>query len=213
MSEKNRSADRFGELPPQRNLERATEMAFDALEHQAEEQFRWLGAELAAGVWQLPVLGSTLEVDVAARTVVGQDKKAVGPPWRIVATHYLAITTQPESREPEVTFADLPTARSYSSVYQGRVVSRLCYTAGRNAETISEAARAHGGRPVEVGDLAFDFDVFPRLTLRLIWYGPDDEFPPSATLLLPGNIELFLCSEDIVVLSESLVARLGGKPF
>jgi len=54
------------------------------------------------------------------------------------------------------------------------------------------------------------FDVFPRLTLRLVWHAPDEEFPPSATLLLPDNIEAFFVAEDIVVLSECLVARLGG---
>ena len=55
--------------------------------------------------------------------------------------------------------------------------------------------------------------MFPRVIHRLIWHAADDEFPPSATILLPSNIEEFFCSEDIVVLSESLVARLAGKPF
>lgn len=63
------------------------------------------------------------------------------------------------------------------------------------------------------GDLAFDFDVFPRVSTRLLWYAADEEFPPSATLLLPDNIESYFCSEDVVVLSERLVSRLGGRPF
>jgi hypothetical protein len=46
-----------------------------------------------------------------------------------------------------------------------------------------------------------------------VWHAPDDEFPASATLLLPPNIEDYFCSEDIVVLSESLVARLSGRGF
>ena len=54
---------------------------------------------------------------------------------------------------------------------------------------------------------------FTRLAIRLIWHAGDDEFPPSATLLLPANIEAYFCAEDIVVLSERLVARLGGGTF
>ena len=63
------------------------------------------------------------------------------------------------------------------------------------------------------GDTAFDFDIFPRLCVRVIWHAADEEFPPSATLLLPANIESYFCIEDIVVLSESLVSRLGGRAF
>jgi hypothetical protein len=138
----------------------------------------------------------------------------VGAAWRILALHYLAIDARPEPCEPDVTFADLPLVRSYAGVYRGRVIGRLCGTAGRDAQRLTSAAEAAGGRSTEgPGDLAFDFDVFPRIAVRLHWYAADDEFPPSATLLLPANIEDYLCSEDIVVTSECLVARLGGRPF
>ena len=63
------------------------------------------------------------------------------------------------------------------------------------------------------GDRAFEFRVFPQLRLKLIWYAADDEFPPSAKILLPENIFPALSIEDIVVLSEQLVARLSGKGF
>ena len=93
------------------------------------------------------------------------------------------------------------------------MIARLCATAGRDAQRLTAAAESLGGKAAAGGDAAFDFWVFPRILLRLIWHAPDDEFPPSATLLLPANVESYFCSEDIVVLSESLVARLGGRPF
>jgi hypothetical protein len=91
----------------------------------------------------------------------------------------------------------------------------LCATVGRDAEGLWAAAGALGGRAAAcaAGDAAFDFCVFPRVLARLVWHAPDEEFSPSATLLLPANIESYFCAEDIVVLSESLVARLGGKAF
>ena len=198
--------------PAQENLKRATEMGFAALAFQSEDQARWLGAEQADGRWRLPVLDDVLEVDPTAGRVVTSAGQDVGPAWRILVLHYLAVASQSEAREPAVTFADLATARSYAGVYQGRVIARLCATAGRDAETLRSAAEGLGGRPVDAADLTFDFDVFPRLTLRLVWHAPDEEFPPPATLLLPDNIETPLCAEDVTVLSESLVARLAGRP-
>ncbi|MEE8451285.1 MAG: DUF3786 domain-containing protein [Thermoguttaceae bacterium] len=203
---------------PQKNYPRATEMGFEALAHQSEDQFQWLGAKREGSVWRLPVFDDVFEVDISAGRMNTAAGEPVGAGWRILALHYLAIKDRPERRVPDTTFADLLAARSYSDTYQGRVIRRLCATAGRDAEKLRAAAEALGGRDAAgadplTGDATFDFDEFPRVPLRLIWHAADEEFPPSATLLLPSNIEEYFCSEDIVVLSECLTARLGGLPY
>lgn len=200
-------------VPSQDNLRRATELAFDAAASQSDEQAVWLGAERHGDAWRLPVLNETLQIDLATRTVCTSAAEPVGHAWRILALHYLALGERPDERPCAITFADLQASRTYASVYQGRVISRFCYTAGRNAATLQAAADSLGATAVDDGDLAFDFAMFPRIPHRLVWHAPDDEFPASATILLPNNIESFLCAEDIVVLSESLVARLCGKPY
>jgi len=213
VSSARRPGGRPGVPSPQKNLERAAQMAFESLRGQTDEQMVWLGAECSGGIRRLPVLDDVFAVDLSASRVTTSPGREVGLHWSILALHYLAITSRPERREPEVTFADLGRARSYAEVYHQRVIARLCATAGRDAETLRTAAVALGGRSAAGGDAAFDFDVFPRLSVRLIWHAPDEEFPPSATLLLPVNVESYFCSEDIVVLSERLVSRLGGRPY
>ncbi|MGA2066288.1 MAG: DUF3786 domain-containing protein [Thermoguttaceae bacterium] len=198
---------------PQDNLKRAEALAYVALGGQTAEQLLWLGAQGAAVAWRLPVLDDTLAVDLSARRVTTSAGREVGPAWRILVLHYLALAGRPEKLAPEVTFADLAAARTYAGVYQQRAIARLCATAGRDARPLRAAAVALGGRPAAGGDAAFDFDMFPRVCVRLIWHAADEEFPPSATLLLPANIDAFFCIEDIVVLSERLVARLGGRGF
>lgn len=213
MTGGSRSGRRPGTPPAQDNLNRAIKLAFEALDGQSDEQMLWLGAESAGRAWRLPVLAEAIDVDLFARQVTTSSGQSVGPHWQILVLHYLGIRSRPEERVPEVTFADLQTARSYAGVYHGRTVGRLCATVGRDAEGLRAAAGALGGRSVAAGDVAFDFDVFPRLALRLIWHAPDEEFPPSATFLLPANIESYFCAEDIVVLCERLVSRLCGRPF
>ncbi len=197
----------------QDNLRRAAELAFNAVCNQKSEQLLWLGAQPADAAWRIPVLNDLLAMDLSARRITTSAGRVVSPVWRILLLHYLAITSRPEALEPEVTFADLATARTYAGVYHQRVIARLCATAGRDEKRLRAAAESLGGRIVGVGDTAFDFDVFPRLRVRVIWHAADEEFPPSATLLLPANIESYFCIEDIVVLSESLVSRLGGRAF
>ena len=213
MSSADQGRGRLGVPPPQENLARATEIAFEAVSSQTDEQLLWLGAEPLAGAWRVPVLGDAFDVDVSASRLTTSAGRQVGPHWSILTLHYLAVGSRPQRQVPQTTFADLRATRSYAGVYHQRVIVRLCATAGRDAETFLAAATTFGRRTAGAGDAAFDFDVFPRLSLRLIWHAPDEEFPPSATLLLPDNIESYFCAEDIVVLSERLVSRLCGKPF
>ena len=198
---------------PQEAYRRAAELGFETLARQSDEQLAWLGAERSGGNWRVAVLNDMFAVDVSDERIVTLAGNLAGPAWTILALHYLSLGDRPETRPPAITFADLPESRSYAGIYDARVVKRLCATAGRSAEKIQAAAGDVGGRPAGGGDLAFDFTPFPRLTVRLIWHAPDEEFPSSATLLLPENIEAYFCAEDVVVLSEGLVARLGGRPF
>jgi hypothetical protein len=190
-------------------------MGFEAVAKQPAEQLVWLGAQPRQCGWRVPVLNDVLEVDLSAKRVSTSAGQGVRPHWTILTLHYLAIISRPEQRAPEVTFADLATARSYAGVYHARVVARLCATVGRDAQRLGAAAYALGGRvdAHAAGDAAFDLSMFPRVSVRLIWHAPDEEFPPSATLLLPANIESYFCSEDIVMLSELLVSRLGGGGY
>ncbi len=200
-------------LPRQQNLQRATDLALEALRGQSAVQLHWLGAERRGDRWRLPVLNEVFEVDTLAGRVTTAGGSEVGAAWRILALHYLAVRGRPEPMVPEITFGDLPTARSYTDVYHQRAVGRLCATVGREALRLRLAAAGLGGRPVDGGDVALDFDVFPRVALRLVWHAGDEEFPPSATLLLPATIDSYFCTEDIVVLSERFVSRLAGRPF
>ena len=199
-------------LSRQQNLQQATELAFEALRVQTADQLRWLGAEPAGTAWRLPVLNGTLIVDWPSRQV-SSDEREVSLPGRILALHYLAIRAQPEKAAPQVTFADLPTARTYAEVFRQRTAGRLCAVMGGDLQRLQAAATALGGRPAGGGDAAFEFDVFPRVSLCLLWHAADEEFGASATLLLPPNIESWFAIEDVIVLCERLVSRLCGRPF
>ncbi len=201
-------------LPRQHNLQTATDSALELLRGRSVEQLGRLGAWFEGDHPRLEVLDCELCVDVATGGVTTLAGVEVSPPWRILVLHYLCIASRPEQLAPEITFADLPSARAYVSVYNKRVIGRLCATAGRDAQTLQAGASALGARWVRTGgDLAFDLKPFPLLAARVIWHAPDEEFGPSATMLFPRNIESFFCSEDIVVLSEQLVSRLSGRRF
>jgi len=212
--------------PPQRNYEEAASRALAGVRRQPADQLEWLGALGAADQWRVPVLDGSLTVEQELGTVRDSTGRPVGPLWRVLTLHYLGVPARPKEEPPAITFADLPGGRAYAGVYQGRVIHRLCRTVGRDRKTLRRAAETLGGQVIAdasegpssapaapVGDLVLEFQVYPRVRLRLVWYAGDEELSPSAVLLLPGNIESFFCLEDIVVLSEGLISRLSGGRF
>ena len=201
-------SQRFVAPPPQANLRAAVERALLVLGRQTPDQIAWLGAARHGDAWRLSVLDTVFAIDPASGRVATSAGSVVQPAWQILALHYLGVSARPEPRPPEITFADLPSGRGYAGVYEKRVLRRLCATVGRDISTLRQAAAALEARETAGGDAAFRLDVFPRLAIQWIWHAPDEEFPPSATLLLPGNVQEFFCTEDIVVLCESCVSRL-----
>jgi len=202
-------------LPRQHNLQQAVEYALGPLAAQSADQLAWLGAHPEAqGAWRVRVLDGELVVQVPSGQIRTAGGGEINPQWRILVLHYLCVTGRPPEREPQIGFGELADARAYVSVYHKRVIERFCATAGRDETTLRRAMESLGGLPAAGGgDAAFDLRVFPRLVMRVIWHHGDEEFPPSATMLLPPNVQSFLCSEDVVVLSERVVSRLGGRPF
>ncbi len=199
-------------LPEQKNLEIAISRGLVSLHDQSDEQLAWLGAErdgdarIHVTVFRYPVY-----VDFDAGGVFFEaDGAPVDMRWQVFILHYLAAPTAVEPTGEEMVFADIPETRGYQEVYNGRVIQRLCFTVGRDAETLGAAARAVGGEPCEgEGDLNFRFDALPRIPVRVVWYEGDEDFPPNAVFLFQTNVVHLLPPEDIIVLSESIVGAMG----
>jgi len=95
---------------------------------------------------------------------VEQPPPAVNPQARAPVPH---CSVRPQAGAPVLqqsvgwaSFADFPDARGYQSVYEARVVRRLCATAGRNRECFIAAAERLGGRTVPFGDVGYQLTSF-----------------------------------------------------
>lgn len=203
-------------LEKQTNYQLALEQGFARIAGRSPAAFGALGAAAAGdNRYRLPVLDGVFLIDLHAPSVTHAEECGEGRPvalaWQILALHYLAAPARVRRSDRWLSFADLPDARGYERVYRGRVIQRLCATAGRARDTFVQACERLGGQRVVFGDEGFRFQVFPALAVIVAWYDEDGEFSPSASVLYPDNVSSFLPAEDVVVLSEGLVGRLQGK--
>ena len=197
---------------PQKNYQQAYDLAIAAARKVPANALERLAVACkSADQLSVAVLAGNFHVDLTAGKVkddLGQDAPAA---WAILVLHYLV------SRPPEVpvggyiSFMDIPDARGYARPYQGRVVKRFLYTAGRDEATFRSAAEKLAGKKVDAGDAAYEFALFPRAHMLVIWYRGDNEVSAGASFLYAREIADIFCVEDIVVMSELLVKALSAQ--
>ena len=156
----------------------------------------------------IPVLAGVFHVDLAAGKVKDRSGQDIPVFWAVLALHYLLGKPAAEPSDRYISFMEVPYARGYAKPYQGRIIQRFLHTVGRDESAFSSAAQALAGEPIRMGDLAYEFAVFPRGHMQIIRYRGDDEIAPGVSFLYDQDIVDIFCVEDIVVMSGELIGAL-----
>jgi hypothetical protein len=127
---------------------------------------------------------------------------------QVLVLHYLQAPEAPRPSGSWVSYREIPGASFYNSAFIKRAIDPLKKVFGQDPEAFQRAADRMAGRPVEPGDVGFEFDVFPRVPLQIILYVGDDEFPAEANILFDPSIQRILSAEDIAWMAGMQVYRL-----
>jgi len=128
---------------------------------------------------------------------------------KIILLHYLLTATGVPLTDRWVAFREFPGGLGYDAAFQARANQRLAATFGERLPAFETAARGLGGMPLDVGDMAFTFDLLPRVRVAVVIYAADEEFPASANLIFDGATGDYLPTEDIAVLGDIVAGRLS----
>ena len=159
----------------------------------------------------IPVLADAFHVDLSAGKVTDHSGQDISVFWAVLALHYLLGKPAAEPVDSYVSFMEVQHARGYAKPYQGRIIQRFLHTVGRDEAVFTAAAKALAGKPIDTGDLAYEFAVFPRAHMRIIRYRGDDEIAPGVSFLYDKDIVDIFCVEDIVVMSGELIGALSRQ--
>ena len=127
---------------------------------------------------------------------------------QILILHYLLAPGAHPLAGQWVAYREIPGASFYFSAFVKRAIDPVKNVFGQNLTGLSKAAALLNGRPIEPGDVGFEFDVLPNVPLQLILYAADEEFPAEANILFDRTVGKILSPEDIAWLAGMLVYRL-----
>jgi len=162
-------------------------------------------------ILRVPFLDQVYLVTFPSITFVREgegDARDIPVQEQVLILHYLQGQGEFHVPGPWVSYREIPGASFYYSAFVKRAVDPLKNTFGRDVPGFKRAAERLNGMKMDTGDSAFVFQVFPRVSLQLIVWEGDDEFPPEANILFHGGVESILSPEDIAWLAGMLVYRL-----
>ncbi|MBF0566013.1 MAG: DUF3786 domain-containing protein [Nitrospirae bacterium] len=154
--------------------------------------------DVQSGAYTLVSLGCQFRVDTATRTITGISPgsqrllSGLGDFFRLSALWYLSalkdISITGEWISPE-------NMREGQIFFKGSHVlplNKLATGYGNDRDGFLKKGLNLGGRQVFYGDAAVELLPFPKLSVMIILWLADDEFPPRATLLFDSSSEFRL---------------------
>jgi len=134
----------------------------------------------------------------------------------ILLLHYLLRADGTPPAGEWLAFRELPDGLFYAAAFAQRTEAPLAQAFGANAGSgdglagFRAAAAAAGGLPLDLADAAFAFQALPRLTLAVLVWDGDDEFPAQASVVFDAAAGHYLPAEDLAGLGGLLAGRLIG---
>jgi hypothetical protein len=104
-----------------------------------------------------------------------------------------------------ISFRELPDGSNYCHAFQGYAPDRLSKHFNEDIHRLHQVCLEIGGRPIDLADLSFEFDVFPRLKIVIAYFIGEDSFPSRASLLFDSNVNHYMVTAGIASIGYHLV--------
>jgi hypothetical protein len=157
--------------------------------------------------FRVPFLDRVYQIEYPEFVFISEDSHDIPIQEQVLLLHYMSGRPMTEFRQWNA-YREIQGASFYYSAFVKRAIDPLKKVFGNQIKILKHTAKKLNAQTIEYGDLGLEFPIFPNITIRLIMWKGDDEFPPEANILFPNNINEILSAEDIAWLAGMLVYRL-----
>jgi len=127
---------------------------------------------------------------------------------KILILHYFTEAKGNPAAGKLIAYKQLPGGISYFPAFSRRAITPLVKHFGKSPEMLIKAAAKLGGRETDYGDVSVTIDAFDHVPITLVLWRGDEELAPNGNILFDANISDYLSTEDVTVLTETLIWKL-----
>lgn len=165
------------------------------------------------GTFYLTLWGK--EISLTFPEFIGREERTgslLGIFSQALLAYYFTISDGTPQAGRWISFSELPDGKFYNQAYQGYTGAKLSKVMGDDNQGFDRAAVSLGGRRAEseksLGDLAFKFQVLPRVSLMVACWLGDEDFPTSYCILFDEVVSHHLSTDACAILGSTLTRRL-----
>jgi hypothetical protein len=148
------------------------------------------GAAYQAGGYELPFLGRVLRVDPGRRRIELADAPEADPGFRVCLTALLYLLRLDRALlGPALSPLELPGGVTFFRGHHGLPNAPLESRFGQDVAGFLAAGQKLQADTRPEGDAALALQVFPGLTVEVILWQGDEEFPPQVSFTLPAHLD------------------------
>lgn len=169
------------------------------------------GIEYSAheGEFRLEILGQSYAVGHPSFVVRRAGEEAEAPLWfQAMAIYYFTTADGAPITGEWVSLRQVSGGLFYERAFQGYTGNRLAGFFGNDLERFVAAASCAGGLPEDVGDASFSFLPLPKVSMAIVYWLGDEEFPPSAQLLFDASVSHYLPTGALTGLAARLCSMI-----
>ena len=127
---------------------------------------------------------------------------------KILILHYFTLAKDTPATGILITYKQLPGGISYFPAFSKRAITPFVNHFGKNPELLIKATAKLGGREADYGDVSVAVNAFCHVPITLVLWRGDEELAPNGNILFDANISDYLSTEDVTVLSETIIWKL-----
>ena len=127
---------------------------------------------------------------------------------KILILHYFTLAKDTPATDILITYKQLPGGISYFPAFSQRAIAPFVNHFGKNPELLIKAAAKLGGHETDYGDMSVTVNAFDHVPITLVLWRGDEELAPNGNILFDANISDYLSTEDVTVLSETIIWKL-----
>ncbi|WP_455391562.1 DUF3786 domain-containing protein [[Eubacterium] cellulosolvens] len=161
--------------------------------------------------YTIPVLGEEYAVSLNDQIIQPPGEEAdehIFGAMSVLALHYLINAKSTTLRNKLVSYRELPDGIVFYNAFRSIAIQPIAQEFGEALDTFEERAGALEGRKIKLGEVAFEFKIFPRVPVTYILWGGDEEIAASANILFDESASEHLHTEDLAEVGEVITHQL-----
>jgi hypothetical protein len=127
---------------------------------------------------------------------------------KILILHYFTLAKGTPAAGRLIAYKQLPGGISYFPAFSQRAIAPFVKHFGKNPELLIKVAAKLGGRESNYGDVSVTVNAFEHVPITLVLWRGDEELAPNGNILFDANICDYLSTEDVTVLTETIIWKL-----